>query len=107
MANIKTLSKLDEQVIKIKENKSYRNVICRNIKKFRIEYYNEFKNQNGNARGIYNPYSVDNISYLLDMSKVHYKRLESETDINKHISLDNLMILKEIYDKSLDDFLKE
>ena len=107
MANIKTLSKLDEQVNKIKEDKTYRNVICRNIKKFRLEYYNEYKKQNGNARGFYNPYSVDNISYLLDMSKVHYKRLESENDINKHISLDKLIILREIYDKSLDDFLEE
>ena len=106
MANIKTLTALDESIEKLKE-KTYRRTICHNIKKFRLEYYNEYKARNNNARGIYNPYSVDNISYLLDMSKVHYKRLESENDRNKYISLDNLIILKTIYDKSLDDFLEE
>lgn len=81
----------------------YKINICKNMRKFRIEKYNQFKSEN---KGIENPYSVDNISELLGISKVHYKRLENINDKCKHINLDKLIILSIIYEKKLDDFIK-
>ena len=83
---------------------SYRETVCKNMYKFRIEKYNEFKHIYKNEE---NPYSVDNIAELLNISKVHYKRLENVNDKCKYITLDKLIILSIIYDKKLDDFLKE
>lgn len=79
-------------------------IICINMKKFRKEKYEEFKNNNQNSE---NPYSLDNISFALGISKVHYKRLENKNDKNKNITLIRLIKLAKIYDKTLDDFLQK
>ncbi len=85
----------------------YKKRICRNMKKFRLELYNKYKEKHKGVEGTENPYSTDSISNYLNITKVHYKRLESETDENKYISLDNLIKLSYIFNKSLDDFIKE
>ena len=78
-------------------------VICRNVKKYRIEKYNEFKNTNSHFS--LNPYSTENIAALLDYNHNHYKRFESEKDSTKQIPLDKLVMLAIILEKKLDDFL--
>ena len=78
--------------------------ICKNIKKFRLEKYNEFK-QTQNKHAI-NPYSTLNIADLLDYNHNHYKRFESENDSTKRIPLEKLVKLSIILDKSIDDFIK-
>lgn len=83
--------------------KDYKPTICMNMRKFRLEKYQEFKARHKDKE---NPYSVDNISELLGISKVHYKRLENPNDKCKHINLDKLITLSIIYNKTLDDFLK-
>ena len=83
--------------------RNYKYKICENMRKFRKEKYDKFKQKN---KGVENPYSVDNIAELLGISKVHYKRLENVNDKCKHINLDKLIRLSIIYEKSLDDFLK-
>ena len=77
----------------------------KNIKKYRLEKYNEFKNTNINDT--LNPYSTENISALLDYNHNHYKRFESENDSTKRIPLEKLVKLSIILDKNLDDFLKK
>jgi len=77
--------------------------ICKNIKKFRLEKYNEFKNKNSNN---INPYSTEKIAELLDYNHNHYKRFESENDSTKKIPLEKLVKLSIILEKSLDDFIK-
>ena len=97
------------QIYEILENidkETYRKVICKNIKNFRLELYNQYKKEYNNAESSNNPYSTENVSSYLELSKVHYKRLENENDSNKYVSLDNLIKLSYIFDKKLDDFLK-
>ena len=65
---------LQEQVSKINKDIIYVR-ICKNIKKFRLEKYIEFKNTNMNNS--INPYSTENIAELLDYNHNHYKRFES------------------------------
>lgn len=79
-------------------------VICKNIKKFRLEKYTEFKMQNSHKK--LNPYSTENIAALLDYNHNHYKRFESETDSTKIIPLEKLVKLAIILDKNIDDFIK-
>ena len=43
--------------------------------------------------GSNNPYSTENIADYLQISKVHYKRLENELDNHKYINLLNLIKL--------------
>ena len=95
---------LQEIVSTVDKEKLFR-VICRNIKKYRIEKYNEFKNSNSHFS--LNPYSSENIAALLDYNHNHYKRFESDKDSTKQIPLDKLVMLSIILDKKLDDFLKE
>ena len=95
---------LQENVSSINTEKLYTN-ICKNIKKFRIEKYNEFKTYEN--RNLINPYSTENISALLDYSHNHYKRFESETDSTKKIPLEKLIKLSIILDKNIEDFYKE
>ncbi len=78
--------------------------ICKNIKKFRVEKYNEFKSQNSNST--INPYSSENIAALLDYNHNHYKRFESETDSTKQMPLDKIIKLSIILEKNIDDFIK-
>lgn len=95
---------LQESISKIKKEELYFN-ICKNVKKFRLEKYKEFKNKNSNNS--INPYSTENIAALLDYNHTHYKRFESETDSTSKIPLDKLVKLSIILEKSLDDFLRE
>lgn len=78
--------------------------ICKNIKKFRLQRYNEFKNQN--SQNTINPFSSENIAALLDYNHNHYKRFESDSDSTKMIPLEKVVKLSIILDKSLDDFIK-
>ena len=78
--------------------------ICSNIKKYRLEKYNEFKSKN--SQSTINPYSTENVAALLDYNHNHYKRFESENDSTKKIPLDKLIKLSIILDKNLEDFLK-
>ena len=56
--------------------KEERKIICRNIKNFRTQRYNNYKKQYKGVQSYHNPYSTENISSYLGISKVHYKRLE-------------------------------
>ena len=94
---------LQESVSKIETNSLYI-TICKNIKKFRLEKYHEFKTSN-NSSSI-NPYTSENITELLDYNHNHYKRFESENDSTKRIPLEKLVKLSIILDKSIDDFIK-
>lgn len=89
------------------EKTEYKFIICKNIKKFRTELYNGYKEKFPKAEGINNPYSTDNVCSYLGISRVHYKRIENENDKNKNITLDNLIKLSYILNKKLDDFLIE
>lgn len=78
--------------------------ICKNIKVFRLQRYNEFKNQD--SQNTINPFSSENIAALLDYNHNHYKRFESESDTTKMIPLDKIVKLSIILDRELDDFIK-
>lgn len=84
----------------------YKTKICQNLKRIRLHYYEKYKEEHNGASGFYNPYSSENISSYLNMSKVHYKRLENENDKCKHISIDNLIKLTIIYGIDINEFLK-
>ena len=77
--------------------------ICKNVKKFRLERYNEFKLNNNNS---VNPFTTEKIAELLDYNHNHYKRLESENDSTKRIPLEKIYKLSIILDKSIDEFFK-
>lgn len=94
---------LQEQVSKVNKDMLYVR-ICKNIKIFRLEKYNEFKN-NEKSNSI-NPYSTENIAALLDYNHNHYKRFESENDSTKKIPLEKIVKLSVILNKNLDDFIK-
>ena len=49
--------------------------VCKNIKKFRLERYREFKENISHDPSL-NPYSTQNISELLNYSHNFYKRFE-------------------------------
>ena len=94
---------LQDIVSNIKKDEIYKK-ICKNIKKFRLEKYNDFKHTN-NISSL-NPYTTENIAALLDYNHNHYKRFESEHDSTKRIPLDKLIKLSIILEKNLDDFIK-
>lgn len=96
--------KLQDMVSTINKEELY-STICKNIKKFRLQRYNEFKKQE--SKNTINPFSSENISALLDYNHNHYKRFESENDSTKIIPLEKIVKLSIILDKSLDDFIKE
>lgn len=77
--------------------------ICKNMRESRTVNYEKFKLKHPHEE---NPYSVDNIASVLNISKVHYKRLENYNDKSKNITLYRLIMLSKIYNKKLDDFLK-
>ena len=81
-----------------------RKIICRNIKKYRLELYNKYKEEYEKRRGSENPYSTENIASYLNISDGYYRKLESERDKHKYISIDNLIKLAYIFNKKLDDF---
>lgn len=88
---------------KIKE-KELLKVLATNLKNYRLLFYKEYSKQNKNMD---NPYSSENIASLLNISRRHYKRLESPGYITKNISIEKLLILSEIYNIKLDDFFNE
>lgn len=94
---------LQDILININKDELYI-TICKNIKKFRLEKYIEFKTLNSHTK--LNPYSTENIAALLDYNHNHYKRFESETDSTKIIPLEKLVKLAIILDKKIDDFIK-
>lgn len=79
--------------------------VCRNVKKFRLERYHEFKESSYINKGI-NPYTTENISSLLGYNHTYYKRFESENDETKTIPFTNLVKLSIILNKDISDFLK-
>lgn len=100
---MRSFEELQDSVSTIDKSTIY-DTICKNIKRFRLEKYNEYKEHNTNSS--INPYSSENIAALLDYNHNHYKRFESETDSTKQIPLDKIIKLSIILEKSLDDFLK-
>lgn len=102
---LKSLNELQNSIANIDKNILYI-TICKNIKKYRLEKYNQFKNQNFNNINTINPFSTEKIAELLDYNHNHYKRFESENDSTKQIPFDKLVKLSIILDKTLDDFLK-
>lgn len=94
---------LKQKVSKIDKDEIYE-TICKNIKKYRLEKYNEFKNNNSSS--VINPFSSESIAELLDYNHNHYKRFESETDSTKMIPLEKLVKLSIILNVNIDDFLK-
>ena len=86
--------KLQNQITNINMDNLYL-TICKNIKKYRLEKYYEFKSNNYNDK--IKPYSTENISALLYYNHNHYKRFESENDSTKRIPLE----------KDINDFFKD
>lgn len=72
-------------------NPNYREIICKNIKKYRKE------------KGI----RLMDLAELLDVSPDYLKRLESPGDSRKNCSLTLVYKLSLILDKKIDDFFKE
>lgn len=72
-------------------NKDYMPIIYKNIKKFRQE----------------SGYALSDVAKILDMSYDYLRRIESENDLIKTCSLKLLIKFSILYNKSLDDFLKE
>ena len=95
---------LQDKISEVKKDDIYE-IICKNIKKYRLEKCNEFKQNKNN--GTLNPYTTENIAALLDYNHNHYKRFESENDSTKKIPLEKIIKLSIILEKSLDDFIKK
>lgn len=95
---------LQDKISEVNKDEIYE-IICKNIKKYRLEKYNEFKQNKNN--GTINPYTTENIAALLDYNHNHYKRFESENDSTKKIPLEKIIKLSIILEKSLDDFIKK
>lgn len=99
---VNSYQKFQELISQVDKKQLYC-TICSNMKTFRLEKYNEFKNQQ--THSYINPFSTENISALLDYNHNHYKRFESENDSVKVIPLEKLVKLAIILDKKIDDFL--
>lgn len=91
------------EIINAVDIDNYQKNICKNMKKLRIEHYNQYKKE---KPGLDNPYSTENISTALGVSNVHYKRLENANDKHKTTRLPMLIKLSVLYDKEVDFFLK-
>lgn len=100
---VNEFEKLQSKVSEIDKQKLYED-ICKNLKIFRLEKYNDFKINNPDEK--INPYSTENIAALLDYNHNHYKRFESKTDSTKQIPLDKLVKISIILDKNLEEFFK-
>jgi len=80
----------------------YQAKICKNMKKYRKEMYEEFKLKYPNVK---NPYSTQSISELLGISHEYYKRLESY-DKSKPISIKIFLKMVVLLEKNIEEFLK-
>lgn len=81
----------NEDQLQILLNKDYMPIIYKNIKKYRQE----------------SGYALSDVAELLDMSYDYLRRIESNNDFIKTCSLKLLIKFSILYNKSLDDFLKE
>ncbi len=72
-------------------NKNYMPIIYKNIKKFRKE----------------SGYELKDVAEILDMSYDYLRRIESQNDDVKTCSLKLLIKFSILYNKKIDDFLKE
>ncbi len=72
-------------------NKNYMPIIYRNIKKYRKE----------------SGYELKDVAEILDMSYDYLRRIESQNDDVKTCSLKLLIKFSILYNKKIDDFLKE
>ena len=102
MGELREVYEMLEAVNKIDINK-YQIAICNNMRMFRTKYYDQYRYENPKNE---NPYSTENISTVLGMSNVHYKRLENPNDKNKCIRLHTLILLSVIYNKTIEEFIK-
>lgn len=95
------------QMLEIVENINQKNIasiLSKKLKHFRLDMYEKYKALD---KDIDNPYSTENISSLLSISRRHYQRLENPKCVSKNISMDKLLILSRIYGISLDEFFKD
>lgn len=92
-----------EEIAENVKNSNHAKNLAANLKKLRLEHYKKYKELNNK---IDNPYSLDNISSLLGISRRHYSRLENPNYTSKNITLDKLIILSKIYEIKIDDLLK-
>ena len=74
-----------------KYDENFKLTICKNIRKFRKD----------------SGMSVLRVSELVDVTPEYFKRIESINDPRKSCSLKMLYKLSIIFDKKLDDFLKD
>lgn len=102
---ISEYEKLQDKVSSIDSEDEFYFNICQNLKKFRLEKYNEFKSSDHGHD--LNPYSSENMSALLGYSHTHYKRFESANDSTKKIPLSKLAKIAVILDRPIDDFIKK
>ncbi len=72
-------------------NKDFKKIICKNIKKFRKE------------KGV----RLMDLAEMLEVSPEYLKRIESPNDEKKTCSLTLVYKLSLIFDKKIDDFLKD
>lgn len=94
------------QMAEIAENEKkcdHSKILATNLKKLRLDHYKQYKKLNNK---IDNPYSLDNISSLLGISRRHYSRLENPNYTTKNITLDKLIVLSKIYEVSIDNLIK-
>ena len=91
-----------EEIAENVKNSNFEKILASNLKKLRLNHYNEYKTLNSK---IDNPYSLDNISSLLGISRRHYSRLENPNYTSKNITLDKLIILSKIYEVQIDDLI--
>ena len=100
---LNSFEELQRKVSNISKDETYKK-LCKNIKKYRLERYKQFKKHEKNST--LNPYSTENISALLDYNHNHYKRFESENDSTKQMPLDKILKLSIILNVSIDELLK-
>lgn len=104
MTKIPTYEDIENRIKNYNISK-YQVTICKNIKKFRKELYEENK-QYYKDNNLKNPYSSQAVSELLGISHEYYKRLESY-DKTKPISIKLFFKIVELFNKDVSEFLKE
>lgn len=101
---ISEYEKLQEKVSVFNNDDEFYQNICKNLKKYRQEKYNEFKKKNFDKE--INPFTTENMAALLEYSHTHYKRFESVNDSTKRIPLPKLFKISVILGRPIEDFLK-
>lgn len=101
---VKEFHTLQDKLGDIDKDILYKNM-CKNIKKYRLEKYTEYKKSNHNNK--INPYSSENIAALLDYNHNHYKRFESVNDSTRRMPLEKIVKLSIILEKSIEELMME